>query len=290
MSTLFSQEDLRLTYEEVEWHRRSREIIQRFALNQKDIRDAALEGLDMKDVHKVLDLGCGYGFFIERLSGKVSPDAHITGIDVIDKNNREPFENTIRNMGYTGTFIQGNADLIRDMEDSSFDLVIASYSLYFFPHLIPEVARILRRNGLFIAVTHSVHSLQELMRFVPVCMEQAGMKPPDDLMMHKLFQSFSLENGGSQLSLNFEKVERIPYRNSLLFPLDHFNDFAEYIRNKKHLLFKEASETCPPKVDEVSDICTRTLHEQARIHGKILINKDDGIFRSYLPVHEKAVI
>ena len=136
MQDLFSYEDIRKTYEEVVWHRRCKDIIQGYALNTKDIRDVALEGADLSHVHRVLDLGCGYGFFTERLTGRLGSQAHITGIDVIEKNNRDSFLHAVDHMGYTGTFIQGSADLIRDMADSGFDLVITSYSLYFFPHLI----------------------------------------------------------------------------------------------------------------------------------------------------------
>jgi SAM-dependent methyltransferase len=289
MIELFSMEDLRLTYEEVEWHRRSREIIQKYALNQEDIREKALKGLDLSRTRRLLDLGCGYGSFLEKLVGRLDPAAHITGIDVINRKNREPFMNTLARIGCKGMFIQGSADLIRDMEAGSFDLVIASYSLYFFPHLIPEIARILRREGLFITITHSKYSLQEIMEHVPESMEKAGMIPPNDLMIHKLFQAFCLEDGGAALEEYFDEVELIPYRNSLVFPVEHFGDCAEYIKNKRHLLFKEASEACPAKLDEVSENCTRALHDRALIQGRILVNKDDGIFRCRLPVAEKVL-
>lgn len=289
MIELFSMEDLRLTYEEVEWHRRSREIIQKYALNQEDIREVALKGLDLSHACRVLDLGCGYGSFLEKLVGRLDPTAHITGIDVINKKNREPFMNTLDRIGCKGDFIQGSADLVRDMETGSFDLVIASYSLYFFPHLIPEIARILRRTGLFLTITHSRYSLREIMEHVPGSMEKAGMVPPNDLMIHRLFQAFCLEDGGAELERYFGQVELIPYRNSLLFPVENFAACAEYIRNKRHLLFKEASEACPDKLDEVSENCTRALYDRARIQGRVVVNKDDGIFRCRLPVAEKVL-
>ena len=284
---LFSYEDIRKTYEEVDWHRRTRMIIQKYALNTQDIRDAALAGLDIKQFRDVLDLGCGYGFFTERLKGKLNDQAKIIGIDVVNKNNRDTFLNTVTLMGYMGTFIQGSADIIADMAQESFDLVIASFSLYFFPHMIPWIAKVLRRTGLFIAVTHSRHTLHEVIRFVPSCMRAVGLTPPDDLRINRLFRVFSLEEGASQLSPHFEEVERILYENSLVFPFDQFDQCVEYLDNKKHLIFKEVSEIYPYKIEDVAAAFNMALFEHARLHGKVLITKDDGIFRCRLPVHDR---
>ena len=289
MQLLFSYEDIRKTYEEVDWHRRSKNIIQEYALNTEDIRDAALKGLDLRQTRDVLDLGCGYGFFTERLKGRLNAKAKVIGIDVINKSNRDSFLDTLTLMGYAGTFIQGSADIIADMQDVSFDLVIASYSLYFFSHLIPQIARVLRRSGLFITVTHSKNSLQEVIRFIPSSMRAVGLTPPDDLKINKLFRVFSLEEGGSQLMPHFEKVERIMYENSLVFPIDRFDKCVEYLDTKKHLIFKEVSEMYPPKVEDVAAAFNRSLFEHASIHGKVLITKDDGIFRCQLPVHEGVI-
>lgn len=287
MHALFNYEDIRKTYEEVVWHRRCKDIIQGYALNTKDIRDAALEGLDLGETRTVLDLGCGYGFFTERFSGRLERQAHITGIDMIEKNNRESFLHAVRQMGYKGTFIQGSAEIIREMKDESFDLVVTSYSLYFFPHLIPEIARILKRSGLFIAVTHSRDSLHEVAGFVSESMRKTGLEPPEDLKIHELFHAFSLEDGSAKLAPYFEEVERLVYKNSLLIPLAHFNDFMEYITIKKPLFFKEVLEGHPSKIDDVMAAFTRISYDHAGRHGHVTLNKDDGIFRCTLPFNSR---
>ena len=288
MHELFSYEDIRKTYEEVVWHRRCRHIIQGYALNTRDIRDAALEGLDLAQAVDVLDLGCGYGFFTERLSGRLNKAARIIGIDVIEKNNRESFLNAVSGMGYTGTFIQGSADLIRDMAESSFDLVVTSYSLYFFPHLIPEIARVLRPGGLFIAVTHSKYALHEVTKFVAEGMRKSGINPPGDMKIHELFDAFSLEDGRALIEGSFGEVERIVYKNSLLFPVDRFSDFMEYITIKKPLFFKEVLEGHPSKIEDVMASFRQISQEHAILHGNVIVNKDDGIFRCRLPVHGRV--
>lgn len=285
MEGLFSHEDIRKTYEELTWHRRSKDIIQEYALNLRDIRNVALEGIDLSASSDVLDLGCGYGFFTEKLAGRLKAEARVMGIDVIDHSNRQTFLDTVTLMGYRASFIQGSADIIRDMPDAGFDLIIASYSLYFFPHLIPEIARILRSDGIFITVTHSRYSLQELTSFVPFSMRSAGLETPEDLRINRLFRAFSLEDGGLQLDPCFRDVERIPYENSLIFPLDRFEACIDYLDTKKHLLLKEVSDVHPGKFDVVLALLVKALFDHARAHGKVLITKDDGIFRCRLPVH-----
>ncbi len=289
MQELFSSEDIINAYGEVLCHRRCKDIIQGYASNSKDIRDVALEGLDLSHVKDVLDLGCGYGFFTEGLSGRLNSGAHITGNDVIEKNNRDAFMNTVNQMGYMGAFIQGHADLISDMADSSYDFIITSYSLSFFPHLIPEIARILRRSGLFIAVTHSRHSLNEVWDFVSAGIKMAGLESPDDMKIHELFKTFSLEEGGVKLTPYFEKVERFVYENSLIFPFSRISDFMEYINIKKPLFFKDVIERQPSKIDAVMAAFKMISYEHARIHGNVVINKVDGIFRCALPVHDRRI-
>jgi len=287
MHALFNYEDIRKTYEEVVWHRRCKDIIQGYALNTKDIREAALEGLALGEVKNVLDLGCGYGFFTEKLAARLHSQAHITGIDLIEKNNRDSFLHTVRQMGYKATFIQGSAEVIRDMPEKSYDLIVTSYSLYFFPHLIPEIARILKRSGVFIAVTHSRNSLHEVAAFVSRSMKKTGIDPPEDLKIHALFHAFSLEEGLDKLSPYFEEVERIVYQNSLVIPFEHFNDFLEYITIKKPLFFKEVIEGHPDRVDDVMAAFSRISYDHASTNGKVNLNKDDGIFRCTLPVYSR---
>ncbi|HPI93430.1 MAG TPA: methyltransferase domain-containing protein [Deltaproteobacteria bacterium] len=285
VEVLFSREDIRKTYEELSWHRRSKDIIQEYALNMRDIREVALEGVDLRASSDVLDLGCGYGFFTESLAGRLRPGAKVMGIDVVDHSNRESFLDTVTLMGYRASFIHGSADIIRDMAHAGFDLVIASYSLYFFPHLIPDIARVLRRGGLFIAVTHSKYSLRELTSFVPFSMRTAGLGQPGELRINRLFRAFSMEDGRSQLESYFDDVERVVYENSLVFPLDRFEACIDYLDTKKHLILKEVTDTHPARFDTVYALLVKALFDHASAHGKVLITKDDGIFRCRLPVH-----
>jgi hypothetical protein len=61
----------------------------------------------------------------------------------------------------------------------------------------------------------------------------------------------------------------------------------EYITIKKPLFFKEVLEGHPSKIDEVMNSFTKTSYEYAGIHGSLILNKDDGVFRCRLPVHDR---
>ncbi|MEA2101604.1 MAG: class I SAM-dependent methyltransferase, partial [Thermodesulfobacteriota bacterium] len=134
---LYSIEDVRKTYEKIHDHRRTSEVIKNHSLNKDDIRGIALEGMDLSKITEVLDLGCGYGFFTEALKERLPANTRITGVDIIDAHNRASFLDTVSAFGYSGEFVHMDAGaFIHETPGSSFDLIIASYSLYFFAHLI----------------------------------------------------------------------------------------------------------------------------------------------------------
>ncbi|HQG32897.1 MAG TPA: class I SAM-dependent methyltransferase [Deltaproteobacteria bacterium] len=284
MKELYSHEDIRKTYEIIREHKLTRSIIQRYAVNSLDIREVALRALDLSRVKTVLDLGCGYGFFVEKLGGRLHKDAMILGLDAVDRENRAAFLETVEAQGYRGEFIHARADSIYEMSDSCFDLVIASYSLYFFPHIIGEIARVLREGGIFIAITHSRHSLKEVTSFVPKCMEMIGLTPPSEFAINRLLGAFSLENGHEMLDPHFGHVERIVYPNNLLFPLDQADACIDYLEKKKFLIFKDVSENHPQKVEDMLSYFHTMIYDHARIHGEIAITKDDAVFRCRLPL------
>ncbi len=280
---LYSEEDISRTYEKVHDHKFTKDIISRYSTNKRDVREIALSGIDLSRVSNVLDLGCGYGLFEEKLAGRLAPDASITGIDIVESN-ETPFLTTIKNSGYSGTFIRDGADYITAIDSRTYDLVIASYSLYFFPHLIKDISRILKSKGIFITITHSRDSLKEITELIPSSMEHTGITAPGEFALNKLLKAFCLEDGYRQLKPYFKTVEMLPYNNAMLFSPDNISDCVEYIAKKRPLLFKDIIDSHPNKIRGIEDHFYKRLHEQAVSKGLLSITKDDAIFRGFNPL------
>jgi ubiquinone/menaquinone biosynthesis C-methylase UbiE len=280
--TLYTSSEITKTYEQVHDLLLTRYIIKNYSTNKYDIRDIALSGTNLSKVKKVLELGCGYGFFIEKLKDKLHESALIIGIDMVE-NNREPFLHSVASINYKGEFITGRADIISEMPNESFDLIITSYSLYFFPHLVNEISRILSPGGAFIAITHSENTLHEAIDIIKHCMKEIGLQILDDTILHKLFYSFSLENGKKHLQQYFNKIEIINYSNSMIFNYNNINDCIFYIQKKRNLIYKEVIENMPDRVTETEHCVESNIIQHARQYGEMRLNKDDGVFRCFGP-------
>ncbi len=280
-SYLYTMEDIENTYANITHHISTRDIILRHSSNTTDIRAIAIDSLDLSHVKDVLDLGCGYGYFIEILSNRLHDDAQVTGIDIIDNQNREKFLFSVNSIGYEGEFVHGSADVINSMGDNTFDLVISSYSLYFFPHLVPHISRILSPGGIFISLTHSRDTLNEIVQMIPLSISDAGITPPLRMTIEELFSAFCVENGRKLLEPYFDKVEIIHYPNSLVFKDIHIDDCISYLDKKKHLLFKEIITSHSGMMRQVIDNFYYRIMNMTSIEQTLTLTKNDAIFRAY---------
>jgi ubiquinone/menaquinone biosynthesis C-methylase UbiE len=281
-NTLYTSKEITKTYEQVHDLLLTRYIIKAYSTNKQDIRDVALSGMKFQNVKKVLELGCGYGFFIEKLKGMLNDNAVVIGIDMVE-NNREPFLHSVASIHYKGEFITGQADIIKEMQNESFDLIITSYSLYFFPHLIRDIARVLSPTGVFIAITHSMHTLGEAIEMIKKCMEKTGIRIEQDTVINKLFYSFSLENGKEQLNNYFKRVQKETFKNSMIFNNFNIHDCIYYIQKKKNLIYKEVIERMPDKILDTERCVESSIIGHTKKYGTLILNKDDGVFRCFGP-------
>ena len=70
-------------FKDAKKHQEIAGIIKDHLQPKTDIRQLALDGLDLSSSKRILDLGCGFGFFTEALKGRVSNDAIITGVRMV---------------------------------------------------------------------------------------------------------------------------------------------------------------------------------------------------------------
>jgi SAM-dependent methyltransferase len=257
------------SFEDPARHAEIAAIVRRNSTNHADVREAALSGLDLTACRAILDLGCGFGFMTEMVAPRCAEDAHIVGVDACAGNER-PYLQCLERAGRTGRFVCSRIDDKIDWPDQAFDLVVASYSLYFFPQVIPEIARVLAPQGVFIALTHSEESVRDLLRMFGAREGYSSLLP--------LSRNFSAENGQRLLGSRFSEVERIEYPNTLVFDADHKEDLFTYLCFKLPFMYPAS---------ESRDTPTR-LRESARTalgrRQQVILAKDDAVFRCRKPV------
>lgn len=254
-------------------HESVSEIIRRHSTNSEDVRELALAGRDLSGTRAALDLGCGFGFMAEALAGRLPTDALIVGVDAWPANG-EPFLTRVRAAGREARFAQLDIAQCLPWPDASFDLVVSSYSLYFFPDVIAEVARVLRPGGRFLVLTHSEEQIRDLQ-------EAAGLSAEGRLL--DLVHRFSAENGTERLAASFGRVERRDYQNSLRFGPADLADLLRYLRFKVRLMVD-----CTEAGEQVCAWFEHGLEERVRRvlgQGEIRLSKDDSAFWAEEPRH-----
>ncbi len=257
-------------FSDPETHSVSRDIIRRHSSNKSDVRATALEGIGLESVKAILDLGCGFGFMAEKIVEITAPGVRITGIDACPEN-EEAFLSVFQRAGREAEFLLYEISTSLPFDAERFDLVISSYSLYFFPGIIPDVARIMKKDGVFVVITHSRTSFTGLY-------EAMGIRRRDS-EIPRLLRAFSAENGEEKLSRSFREIERIDFPNTLSFNEKDFNDLMLYAGFKLPLLLRE-SERCDLLPDKYKKKLLFSLSDKK----EILIDKNDAVFRCRRPL------
>jgi ubiquinone/menaquinone biosynthesis C-methylase UbiE len=250
-------------------HRMVSQIIQRHSTNTADIRDIALAGLPWEKTMDVLDLGCGFGFMAQTVARRLPAGSTIVGADACAQNG-PPFLSAVRSQGKQAQFFNLMVCEKLPWPQRSFDLVLASYSLYFFPEIIPEIARVLRPEGLLVAITHSERSFAQLCEAVGLTLTDAPI--------FRLVKKFSAENGMDALSRCFFDVQKIDYPNTLRFLNDQLLPLLEYARFKLPLFREELSQAHFPQSAMVEALTSRIMAD-----GEFSIDKNDAVFHGKGP-------
>ncbi len=255
-------------------------IVRRHSTNKLDVRNVALDGLQLQKSKTILDIGCGFGFFTLALKGRLNPDSDIRGIDVCT-NYKTPYLESCNKAGLQGKFIELEKNTINRIPDNSVDLVICSYALYFFPTLIPEISRILKPSGAFVIITHSENHLTEIIAFLKETLDILGIQKTGSLPCQDLINNFSDSNGYKLLSPWFGRVEEKEYRNTLHFRTSDFEDLENYFRFKQlHYI--------PDNLENKSIVFGKMisrLREYFQLGNSFSIAKDDTIFICNQPLY-----
>ncbi|MCX5849205.1 MAG: class I SAM-dependent methyltransferase [Deltaproteobacteria bacterium] len=274
MSEVIDKIRIRKVFRDVQKHLAIAQLIRRFSTNKEDIRKTALKQIDLTNCQNVLELGCAFGAFTEALKDKLHPEAKITGIDIIPEY-KPFFLEACRRAGYSGIFSSSGIDKIKKYPASSFDLVICSYALYFFADMIPEIARILNKNGFFITITHSQADMREMVGIVrKILQNNNSLSDKQSLPIEVIFNQFSAENGGILLQPFFSKVQSIDFKNMLVFQPQEIDCFLDYFQFKKSFFLTGTDAHNKTIITQLM----RELQDSAMKKNLVTMCKDDKIF------------
>lgn len=260
-------------FEDVATHIAVAQIIHDHSSNKQDVRSVALEGLPLHLCRNMLDVGCGFGFFTLALKGRIKKGSAILGIDRFT-NYRKPYLDNCKRAGLEGHFDGSGIKALFSLPSDAFDLVLCSYGLYFFPEIIPEIARILKPSGTFVIITHSDDHMQELITFIKTIYATLNLSVPGLLPCEELISVFDNRNGMSLLARKFNRTEEKQYHSSLIFDPGHFDDLKTYLRFKRPFFIPDKHETGNRVFNEV----IRRLHERMILEKVCHIKKNDTIF------------
>ncbi|HOP85066.1 MAG TPA: class I SAM-dependent methyltransferase [Syntrophorhabdaceae bacterium] len=240
------------SYADQSFHKKISLIIKKLSKNKEDIRNEVKKIIDFKLYHRLLDLGCGYGWFLEAL-----PEGFdfIMGVDYNDEN-ESAFLSLAQKKAKKALFKKLFLPSKIDMPSCYFDMIVSAYSLYFFPDMLQEIKRLLDPKGVFIVITHSSHMLEEGERFFKF----------DNL--RKLIESFSAENGYNILKQYFDHVEYYDYPNELIFHEKDSHALEQYIDFKSAFIEQDVD----PETVKVK------LLKELKEKKFLSFNKNDKIF------------
>lgn len=265
-------------------HQEVAKIIAQHLSTKVDIRDVALDGIGLSGVENILDLGCGFGFFTEGLKGKLNGIPGITGIDCHPEYEWFYFNSCERvNINMKKHFISSGSESIKNIESDTFDLVLCSYAMYFFPDVVKEVSRILKKDGTFLVITHAMPHLKEFTDFVRRLLLKNGIRPEKQTPYEILLNNFSDKNGMKILRQGFKHIRTKEFRSTLVFQEDDYESFATYF-NFKHSFF--IPQHLDPD-DHYHQLVLETVREHLGSGNEFHINKDDMIYICSEPLNTK---
>jgi ubiquinone/menaquinone biosynthesis C-methylase UbiE len=274
MADFLDKKKIRQVFRNVQKHQHIEALIRQFSSNKEDIRIMALNQVDLSFCRDVLELGSAFGAFTEALKGRLHADASIRGLDIVAE--YEPFFlEACKRAGYRGSFSSSGVHTIRKLPSASFDLIICSFALYFFVEMIPEIARLLRKDGAFITITHDQCNMHELISITRSTLEEQSLLPKNQLLpVEMIIRQFSAQNGEAMLVPYFHQIRKLEFKNSLIFQPWEIYFFIDYYQFKSPFFLIGTG----AHKNNIVERLLRRLQDIGAESKVITMCKDDAIF------------
>lgn len=272
------------TFGQVELHKYIGNVILEHSTNANHISNYVYKDINFSNRIKVLDIGCGYGRCGNYLKNVIPKGSDYIGIDPLI-NNKEPFQDKTSEAGFNSIFVCGDASRISDFPKNYFDLILCNYSLYFFIDKLPLIVKHLKSSGLFITITHSDKSLQELLLDLQKVLKLDFEPNWNDLGSEQILNNFNAENGYRSLNPFFAEIEEIKYKNNLEFDNNSIDELFDLLAFKKETLIHHNDYVEFIKTNEFDKLLRIEISNKIRENGKYTLNKDDVIFHCRKPIN-----
>jgi SAM-dependent methyltransferase len=241
-------------------------IHERFSINKYSFHRWVFDHFNIPRPARLLEAGCGPGYFWTQNSDRIPEDWEITLSDFSAGMLQEAQDNLSNSSGHF-TFQRFDIQSI-PFENGHFDAVIANHMLYHVPDrakALSEIRRVLKPGGRFYAVTNGEKHMQELYqllkKFNPTLPDPRG-----DLYSLQ----FGLQNGGDQISPWFETITLYRYEDGLV--ITEVGPLVAYV-----LSTSAGKDSIGGKVAEF----TQFLEDELAAQGAIHITKETGMFEAY---------
>jgi ubiquinone/menaquinone biosynthesis C-methylase UbiE len=285
MADFLDKKKIRQVFRNVQKHQQIEALIRQFSSNQEDIRLTALNQVDLSSCRNILELGCAFGSFTEALKGRLHAAATITGMDIIAEY-ESFFLEACRRAGYSGTFSSTGVHSLKKCPSASFDLIICSFALYFFIDMIPEIARILKKDGTFITITHDQCNMQELITITRNTLEEHNLLANNQLLPAEvIMRQFTAENGEKLLSPLFGQIRKFDFKNTLVFQPWEIYFFIDYYQFKSAFFLTGTRAHKKTMVDKL----LHKFQDTGAENEVITMCKDDAIFICSQPQFSKEM-
>lgn len=198
------------------------EFLRALRAAQGDVLGDMVRDTGIVEGMRVLDVGCGDGFFMRRIARLIGPSGQVVGLD-LDRHALRGAAANCRKLGVPYALVQGQSSAL-PFPDRSFDACFSALSFFDFSDpvsVIRSMCRVTRRGGIVAVIEHD-YNHQALFPFpagLELAVEQALGRAAHDAVgaSGRFYAARNLPQWLSQAGLT--DIARRSYTRDVSFPL-----------------------------------------------------------------------